>query len=177
MNQVQRKFLIDKIKEKTKVVVDALNSNVKDEQPPSLSNYLLHAVMSNTFELKTIEEMKETMRKRALGSKVGSTNWLGKNSWHTVSDNEVLLKAEEFFIIPEEYKKLWEEWRAQKTKSEKEIRTIQIQSDTLITRIQLASDKTLEKMIAEVDDMGDISLMDTKLKMLGGTGEKLKELQ
>jgi len=33
-------------------------------------------------------------------------------------------------------------------------------------RVQLASDKTLQKLINEVDDMGDLSLMDTKLKML-----------
>lgn len=44
----------------------------------------------------------------------------------------------------------------------------------LVTRIQLASDKTLEKMISEVDDMGDVSLMDTKLKSLI-SGNKMVE--
>lgn len=176
MNQVQRKFLIDKIKERTKITVDALNKEDRDDAPPSLSNYLLHAVMSDKFELRSIEEIKETMRKKALGCKVGSTNWLGKDTWHTVSDREVLLKAEELFIIPEEYTKLWEEYKIKREKIRAQVAEIQIQSDTLITRIQLASDKTLDRMIAEVDDMGDISLMDTKLRMIGGTGEKLKEL-
>lgn len=36
------------------------------------------------------------------------------------------------------------------------------------------ADKTLKKMISEVDDMGDISLMDTKLKnMIGNSEQKL----
>lgn len=47
-----------------------------------------------------------------------------------------------------------------------------MQSEGLCTRIQLASNKTLEKMIAEVDDMGDISLVDCTLKaLMSNTGE------
>jgi hypothetical protein len=30
----------------------------------------------------------------------------------------------------------------------------------------VASDKSLEKLVNEVDDMGDISLMDTRIKLL-----------
>jgi hypothetical protein len=169
MNQVQRKFLIDKIKERTKITVDAMSRETREDMPPSLTTYLLHAVMSNNFELRSTEELKETLRKKALTVKMGDTNWLGKSSWHTISDDEVLLKAHDFFVIPEEYKKMWNEWREKKNELEEKIRQIQLQSDTLITRIQLASDKVLEKMISEVDDMGDISLMDTKLKMIGGS--------
>ena len=41
--------------------------------------------------------------------------------------------------------------------------------NNLITRIRLASNKTLEKMINEIDDMGEISLFDKKLKQITGS--------
>lgn len=79
---------------------------------------------------------------------------------------EATIKIKDIFVIPKDYEALWEEYYKKCEEINKEIQQIQIESDTLVTRIQLASDKTLQKMIAEVDDMGDISLMDTKLKSL-----------
>lgn len=51
------------------------------------------------------------------------------------------------------------------------------QFEGLCTRIQLASNKTLEKMIAEVDDMGDISLVDCTLKALLSSSPESKLLE
>jgi hypothetical protein len=46
------------------------------------------------------------------------------------------------------------------------MRQLQIQLETLEVRIMVASDKALQKLINEVDDMGDISLIDTRIKLL-----------
>ena len=56
--------------------------------------------------------------------------------------------------------------RQHNDKIQSEINTLQLQLDAIELRIQLASDKTLQKMINEVDDMGELSLIDTKLKLL-----------
>jgi hypothetical protein len=162
MNQAQRTFLIKKIDEQVKIKIDALRSAIPEA--PNLNNYLLHALMSNNFKLRTTEEIGETLRQRALKA-TGSNDWLG-NSWGSASKTDVHFKAAEIFVIPEEYKKLLTEYQATRKALEDEIHEIAIQSDTLKTRIQLASDKTLQTMINEVDDMGNISLMDEKLRLL-----------
>lgn len=162
MNQAQRSFLIKKISESVKARIDLLRRSLPE--PPSLNTWLLHYVLSDKFQIKSIEEIKESIRQKALKSKDWE-DWLG-NSWGSASKNNILFKADEIFIIPEEYKNLKSEYLRQTKEIEDQISELTIQSDTLITRIQLSSDKTLQKLISEVDDMGDISLIDTKLKLL-----------
>lgn len=162
MNQTQRKFLIDKIEKSAKTQRQALENSMP--QPPSLNNYLLHAVMSNNFEIKNTEELKEMIRQMALKAK-DRDDWMG-NHWGSASKSNIHFKASEFFIVPEEYKILANEYRIKSESIRKQMYDLDMQVDGLITRIQLASDKTLQTMINEVDDMGNISLFDTKLKEL-----------
>jgi len=163
MNQTQRSFLIKKIEENIKHKIKAL----EDSKPeyPSLNNYLLHAVMSGNFELQPIEEIKKILLQKALNAK-GNEDWLG-NHWGMSNKSLVTFKADEIFVVPEEYRKRANECKMKQAELQEQIYNLRVQSETLITRIQLASDKVLQKMINEVDDMGDISLMDTKLKLIG----------
>ena len=163
MNQQQRNFLIEKIKANVKTKIEALRDSIPEA--PSVSNYLFNAVMSGNFELQSTESLKEIIKKKALNAKEGS-NWLSEERMGWEKNITVKLRTEELFVIPEDYKEVYDDYKKKKNSIEKEIQDLNIQSDTLITRIQLASDKTLQKMIDEVDDMGNISLMDTKLKAL-----------
>lgn len=162
MNQVQRNFLIKKITDSVEIRKRLIRES--KPEPPSLSIYILHAVMSGDFEIISQDEIKELLRKKALNSKERE-DWAG-NSWHTANKGGLHFTLKEFFKIPEEYTRLYDQWRQTTEKMESEYAQLVRQSDGLITRIQLASDKTLQKMINEVDDMGDLSLMDTKLKLL-----------
>ena len=74
--------------------------------------------------------------------------------------------ADDLFEIPEEYKIALSKYNTTADEINGKIDTLKTQMETLETRIQLASDKILQTMINEVDDMGDLSLMDTKLKLL-----------
>lgn len=162
MNQSQRNFLIKKIEDTVKSKI----KNLEDSKPeyPCLNNYLLHAVMSGNFELKPNEKIKKILLQKALNAK-GNEDWLG-NYWGMANKSLVAFKADEIFVIPDEYRERAENCKIKQCEIQEQINTLRIQSETLITRIQLASDKTLQKMINEVDDMGDISLIDTKLKYL-----------
>jgi superfamily I DNA and/or RNA helicase len=162
MNQAQRNFLIKKIEESIKNKIKALDNN--KPEPPSLNNYLLHAVMSGNFNLRSTDEIKKTLTDKALKAK-GNEDWLG-NRWGMATKNNISFTADEIFIIPEEYKILFEQFKASTTEINQKIHDISVQGESLITRIQLASDKTLQTVINEIDDMGNISLMDTKLKLL-----------
>lgn len=163
MNTQQRNYLIKKIEESVKCREKALRDSLPKE--PSLSNYLLHAVMSGTFEIKTNDEIKEMIKQKALNAEAGRDSWMASGS--AFSDRrELAFKAKDFFVITEEYKIVLAKYTQERDRIQQEINTLCAQSEGLITRITLASDKTLQKMINEVDDMGDISLMDTKLKAL-----------
>lgn len=161
MNQSQRSFLIKKIEEGVKLRVSALQHSLPEA--PSLTTWLLHYILSGKFEIKTVEEIKEVIRQKALKAK-DREDWLG-NSWGTAKKN-IVFSLNEIFIIPEEYRTIFESWLKESKEINDKIAELQLQADTLITRIQLSSDKTLQKLINEVDDMGDISLIDTKLKLL-----------
>lgn len=162
MNQSQRKFLIDKIEKSAKDMIGVLEDSKPES--PSIENYLLHAVMGGNFELHSIDELKETIRQMALESK-GRDSWTG-GSWGRASYTSIHLPLKDVFIIPEEYTQKERDIEKRRNEIQKEINAIRSKCDTLVVRLTLASNSVLETMIKEVDDMGDLSLMDTKLKAL-----------
>lgn len=173
MNAQQRKFLIDKIKKQAKETIDALRKAEPD--PPSLSTFLLFELMQDRLRLKPEAEILAVLKNRALS---GKDNWMNTDyAFSSRNDGEIKFKAKQLFIIPDEYQKAYEEYERKRDETRNLINDTRTQADSLITRIQLASDKVLQKMINEVDDMGDISLMDTKLRFLssGDISEKLLE--
>lgn len=163
MNNQQRKYIVDKIKETINAKVEALKRSIPES--PSINNYLFHAAMSGKLKVKSSDEVEATFKERALKSKAGK-NWLTTNHAWGNDDKIVNMEHNEIFIIPEEFKRILEQYENDKRKIETEITELRIQEDTLITRITLASDRTLQSMINEVDDMGNIKLIDTKIKML-----------
>lgn len=165
MNQVQRKFLIDRIEKQVKISIEALNNN--KPEAPNLNNYLLHRVLSGNFKIKSGAEIKEAIRQKALTAKANQ-NWMTgeRSSYNGYRAREFKLDVNDLFDVDEEYKTKQNEYREATAKIDEQIRKLSIQGDTLVTRIQLASDKTLDRMINEIDDMGDLSLIDTKIKLL-----------
>lgn len=175
MNQAQRKFLIEKIEANVKHQIDAIkHSDI--EQPPSLENYFYGLALTGKLEIQQPEFIKEVICKKAMAHNSGrySETWLGTSQGDLIDEANVKLKIREIFVVPKDYDELWEAYRKQEEEKRGRIRALQIECDTLTTRIQLASDKTLDKMISEIDDMGDVSLMDTKLKtLLTATEQKM----
>lgn len=172
MNQVQRNFLIEKIKSEYGKKVKEL----KEQEPeyPSVTNYLFHAVMKNEFELRTTEHLKEVIRQKALNAKEDG-NWLNSERMGFEKNTMIKILITDLFVLPEEFKKKYDEYRKAKEKIQQQIDMLKIQTESLITRIQLSSDKTLQRMINEVDDMGEISLIETKLKLI--SNEEIKKLK
>jgi len=165
MNQAQRKFLIDKINENVKKQIEVLRRK-EPEQPPSLENYFYGLALTGKLEIRDTEHIKKVLCERAMKHTCErySDTWLGTSAGDLIDKASVKIKIRDLFVVPKEYDELWDAYREAREENNERIRVLQMEADTLSTRIQLASDKTLERMIAEVDDMGDISLMDTKLK-------------
>lgn len=174
MNQQQRKFLIDKIEKQAKDTIRELE-RAKPERP-SASNYLLAAVMSGEFELQSNDHIKEAVKKKAFNA-TSKDSWMEGNRAFG-GGSGITFSIKDIFVIPDEYQRRFDEWKAEIKRIDDDIFKIRTQSEGLCTRIQLASNKTLERMINEVDDMGDISLMDTKIREIASTdtGSKLLEM-
>jgi hypothetical protein len=69
-------------------------------------------------------------------------------------------------VLPDEFKVELERVKEHNSMIDEQIKNLHAGIDTLELRIQLASDKTLQGIINDVDDMGDLLLIDTKLKLI-----------
>ena len=167
MNTTQRKYLVDKITERIKSKINLLEANKPEAL--SLNVYMLHRVMSNDFEIKSNEELKRIVLEKALKagqSKSYREDWLG-NSWGNASKGNVVFDLNEFFVIPQEYLDMIEIRQIELNKIYAEILDLRTQLETMEVRIMLASDKALQNIVNDVDDLGDIRLIDSKIKLIG----------
>ena len=163
MNQSQRNFLVDRIEEQVKAKKKMLEDSLPEA--PSLVNYLFHKIMSNDFDIKEKDEIKQMIIEKCLSAKDGK-DWASGDSHWSATKRNITFKLEDFFVIPDEYQRRFDEYHKERSNIHQEINLLNTQAETLIVRIKLASNSVLESLIREVDDMGNISLMDTKLKAL-----------
>lgn len=163
MNQAQRKYLVEKIKEELTKNINQLKESYM--KYPSASNYIFKAVMENTLQLQTEENILLAIRKKALAAKEGE-NWLSEQRMGMDKENSIRLYLNELIVFPEDYYKELIKVKANNKAIDEKISQLQSEFNSLEMRIQLASDKVLQSLVNEVDDMGNLSLINTKLKLL-----------
>ena len=164
MNSTQRKFLIDKIQEETKKRIEELKK--QKAEFPSASNYIFKAILDGTLELQPHEHILSVLRERALKSIEGK-NWLSGDTMGFEAKRAIkFYKHEDILILPKEFKIEVDRVRTINKDIDEQIDSLQTTLNGIEMRIQLASDSTLKSLINEVDDMGDIKLIDTTVKML-----------
>ena len=162
MNQSQRKFLIDTVTSRAKTKISALRSSIP--KAPSLSNHVFLAVMNGTLKIKPESEIIEALKQKALNSKEGA-NWLAEDSgW--MSSTSIKIDRDAILVTPESYNIEYKKYKDASDRINAEIEELNLQLDTLVIRLQLTSDKNLELIVREVDDMGEVKLIDNKLKLL-----------
>lgn len=164
MNTTQRKFLIEKIQEETKKRIEMLKKQKLDH--PSASNYVFKAILDGTLELQSSEHILGVLKERALKSKEGE-NWLSseRHGWDSVSSIK-FKKYSDILVMPDNFTQELSRVTEFNRDLEEQINVLQLSLNGIEMRIQLASDSTLKKLINEVDDMGDITLIDTTVKLL-----------
>lgn len=159
MNQKQRDFLVETIMKKADEQIKELSDKQKNLKKPTMKIYVLDDIRKGTAKIRSSEEIIKDTPKAALSESTYS------RYYENESDNEKWLtviyeKPEEFVIAEKEYNE-------KNSALLNEIEILQSKRDTLVMRVKLAPDKRLEVLISEIDDMGDISLMDSKLLLLG----------
>lgn len=166
MNSSQRKFLVDKITEKTRNRIKELEATIPNTF--NISIFMLHKVLSGDFQIKSNEELREVIIRKALSTGDSDRNtdsWTG-DRWDSKTKNKVVIPISDFFVIPEEYAAKVAEKNEIESRVREEVRVLQMHLENLEVRIMVASDKTLQGLIKDIDDMGDIRLIDTKIKLL-----------
>lgn len=163
MNSTQRKFLVDRINAKVDEKIKHLNNKL--EEYPSASNYIFKAIMSDKLKLKSEAHILSAIKAKALAAKEGS-NWLSEERMGMNKENTIRLFLKDLIELPEDFYEQMKNVSENNKLIRKEVEELKIQKETLEVRIQLASDKTLSGLIQEVDDMGDLKLVDAKLKLI-----------
>lgn len=164
MNTTQRKFLVDKIQEETKKRIESLKN--QRLAPPSASNYVFKAILDGTLKLQPNEHILGVLGERALNSKEG-TNWLSGQSMSFGKETQISFnRYSDVLIMPDNYTQELLKVKEFNRDLDMQIVALQLSLKGIEMRIQLASDSTLKKLINEVDDMGDITLVDTTVKLL-----------
>ena len=138
MNQAQRNYLVEQIEKTAKEKRKLLESLIPEY--PNLNNYLTHAVMSDKFEVRTQDEIMETLRQKVLGLKNGDT--LLGDRWSS-NGRTIELKASDIFVIPDEFRRLHDEYTKKKDEINKKLSELDAEVKTLVMRVKLSSNSTL----------------------------------
>ena len=184
MNQDQREYLIKEVKQTCDNQIDKLKAKIPDR--PSLNNYLIASFLDGSVEFADIKVLKKKMRQTVL--KFGTSDLLVKEKeergWRSRRNNgeneeqqivEVL--AEDLFVIPNAYKKAIDEYKEIKEKIEEEISKLEAVTKTILLKIQIGSSGNLDKLIDQVDNIGDLNLVNTQLLLKGPDEEKKKGIK
>lgn len=184
MNQEQRKFLIEKIVQTHNKQIDEIKASVPEE--PSFNNHLIGAFLQGTIKILDPKKIKENITKivRNLekeGSIVSeveedygySYRRNRKRRWKDQKFN-LVIPPEAILELPSTYQKEFDEWKKIKDEADKKIIDLNNQKDLLILKIQVGSNQILDKLINQVDSLGDLDLFSNKLTLIAEGFDSLK---
>lgn len=168
MNNDQRKFLVKTIEDKYKQELEKLHDSLPKR--PSLNNYLVAAALDGTIKVKTTEEIKEAIRQKVL--KFGASDSLiqehSSYNYRRNTDRTELaveLRADELFEFPQAYLDAEEKYKSNKIEVQKKTEALTRKKDSLILKVQIGSNQSLDKLVNDVDSMIDIGLLNEQLML------------
>jgi hypothetical protein len=162
MNQRQRDFLVETIIKKANEHIYNLESKLRGLSPPKLSSYIIEAIQDGTAKLNSDAHIFEGTKSAALK----------KTSWGNSEDGENEKWMKLIYEQPSEFKIVYDRWQLESATLQVTIDDLKVKRDTLVMRVKLAPDKRLDVLMTEIDDMGDISLMDNKLLLISRQEQK-----
>ena len=172
MNQDQRKYLVAAVEKQGCLQRKKLQDQLTVK--PSLNNYLTAAFLDNSIQFADIGELKKKMRAEVL--KYGTKDRLvaEPDRWNNQSKDKdtVNVLAADLFIIPTEYISALAEYEKQNAAIDKQIEDLDATQQTIIMKIQIGSSAALEKLVMQIDNIGDLSLVNTQLMIGAGPGKE-----
>lgn len=169
MNQQQRDYLIRKIDKTFTDQTEALEESVPEE--PLLNNYIIGAFLDNSIKILDSKVIKANLKKVVLA--------LGKDEFveDAYRDEKAFIKItpSDIMEMPAVYAEEHGKWEVIKKGIDEKIKALHSQKESLILRIQIGSNAVLDKLITQVDSLGDLNLFSDKLNLIAG-GADMKQL-
>lgn len=182
MNQKQREFLLDQVKKIYQGESSRHDKHKPDE--PNLSNYLVAAILAGEAKMKSIDSLQKKMRERVI--KLGKKDaFLTGDSYHRYGDDDegncIVLPALDLFEEPSAYTKERLRYEAEYAEWKEKQAALNELHRSLEIKIQIGSDATLDALISEADNLGNLSLVNARLTIkptnpMLGEKEKTKEI-
>lgn len=163
MRADQRKYLITKMTQEVERQIKALQEQLRPA--PDMAAHLLKACLRGELKLQPQAHIMAALEKRAEGAVPGE-NWLSGQRMGFGKCTEVHLLLNELLEVPDSFVTEAKTVTAHNGPITRKIHELRQAGESMETRLMIASDKALEKLVAEIDDMGDISLIQTTLKQL-----------
>lgn len=178
MNQKQREFLIGEINRTYKRQLDELKA--QRGTAPSLNNYIISAIMTGTIKFQPLAMMQAEIKARVLKMgnadilvKEENSRWRYDNNQDSLETNHYLnINAKYIFVLPPEYVEARKEYEEKEMTINNQIKMLGEYKDTLILKIQIGSDKVLDKLIEQADNLADLNLMNSRLALSEPVNQK-----
>ncbi len=162
MNQKQRDFLSGTITKNISARREQLKK--KRLKLPSLSNYIVSAILNGTIEYQSPDTIRDTMQKLVMLLGAGESIIAGK-SWRdsayhkSLGDNSLSVPAEMIFVLPDDYKQACKAVNDYNNKIDTSMAALDAYELKMSMKIQIGSPEALESLVEEADKLVNISLM------------------
>lgn len=174
MNQKQREFLEKHIQKQCAEQLELLNK--QRPKKPSLNNYIVAAILDGSFEVQPFEHIRERIRGRALELGAGETLTESSDKWirsrrHRDDDDEedeVKLAVDDVLVLPPAYIEARAKYEAELKEWEQKLNQIEAIKTTLLLKVNIGSNETLGKLIAQADNLADLNLINNQLQITDG---------
>lgn len=173
MNQEQRKYLVSKIEETFK----RQKSRLEEEIPtkPSMNRYLIGALLDGSAKIIDPKKIKENLKKHVL--ELGKEEFVEEDRWNNKRGEVMKIPPGLVIEMPKSFLIDMETWKKKNDEIRKKIKDLDAQREVLVLKINIGSSVILDKLINQVDSLGDLDLFSNKLTLIAeDIGEKQKQL-
>lgn len=182
MNQSQRDYLIKKIEGTFEKQKDAIEAKVPDE--PSLNRHFIAVFLDGSAQLFDSQVIKTNLVQHV--KDLGSSDFVEEESYSYnyrkrkgKDETSYFIKIDPRLLMesPKSYEEAYKAWKAKRDAADKAIQDLDNQREVLVLKIQIGSNVILDKLITQVDSLGDLDLFSNKLSLIAkDIDKKTKQL-
>jgi hypothetical protein len=77
-----------------------------------------------------------------------------------------MIHVEDIFVLPQGYVKAFAEYQDKKKAYDREVERLEGFRQTIVMKIQIGSNEVLNKLIAQVDNMADLNIINNQFLMI-----------
>jgi len=173
MNQKQREYLVEQVKENFKKQETKIREELIEE--PSLNNYLVAAFLDNSIQMQDPAVLKAKIRERVIAYGTNDTLIIKADIWgrrdSMPSYKWVSVPAQELFIIPDNYKEALKRYKDIRKSVDERIDGLRATRDTIIMKLNLGSNEVLDHLITQVDNLVDLNILNSQFLITDGNNK------